>query len=114
MHIKHTKYENGDIVNSAEPHTWKLDHKEGEYIFVDICKDCKGRRRRYSPSGSTGSGSGGGGSWNTAIQKYATGGLNTKTGPAWLDGTPSKPELVLNARDTENFIQLKDHLAILR
>jgi hypothetical protein len=31
-----------------------------------------------------------------------------------LDGTPSKPELVLNARDTENFIQLKDHLAALR
>lgn len=45
---------------------------------------------------------------------YATGGLNTKTGPAWLDGTSSHPELVLNARDTENFIQLKDALADLR
>ena len=48
------------------------------------------------------------------ILQYATGGLNTKTGPAWLDGTPSHPELVLNARDTENFIQLKDTLADLR
>lgn len=29
---------------------------------------------------------------------------------AQLDGTPTKPELVLNARDTENFIALKDTL----
>ena len=42
--------------------------------------------------------------------KYATGGLNTQTGPAWLDGTPSKPELILNARDTQNFLALKDIL----
>ena len=48
------------------------------------------------------------------ITPYATGGLNTKTGPAWLDGTKSHPELVLNARDTENFIQLKDTLADLK
>lgn len=45
--------------------------------------------------------------------QYAKGGLAKHTGPAWLDGTPSKPELVLNARDTENFIQLKDILADL-
>jgi hypothetical protein len=37
-------------------------------------------------------------------KKFATGGLANYTGPAWLDGTKSKPELVLNARDTENFI----------
>ena len=45
-----------------------------------------------------------------AAYKYATGGLNTQTGPAWLDGTPSKPELILNARDTQNFLALKDIL----
>lgn len=45
--------------------------------------------------------------WN----KYATGGLADYTGPAWLDGTPSKPELVLNAQDTKNFIALKDVLS---
>lgn len=45
------------------------------------------------------------------IYKYATGGLADFTGPAWLDGTKSRPELVLNARDTENFIQLKDILS---
>lgn len=44
---------------------------------------------------------------------YKTGGLADYTGPAWLDGTKSKPELVLNARDTQNFIQLKDILASL-
>lgn len=42
---------------------------------------------------------------------FATGGLANFTGPAWLDGTKSKPEMVLNARDTENFIQLKDILS---
>ena len=44
-------------------------------------------------------------------KKYATGGLADFTGPAWLDGTKSSPELVLNPRDTENFIQLKDILS---
>lgn len=41
---------------------------------------------------------------------YDTGGLADYTGLAWLDGTPASPEMVLNSRDTENFIQLKDIL----
>ena len=41
---------------------------------------------------------------------YATGGLNTSTGPAWLDGTPSKPEYVLNARDTQVYLTLTNLL----
>ena len=45
------------------------------------------------------------------VKGYATGGLANFTGPAWLDGTPSKPELVLNAADTQNFIALKDVLS---
>lgn len=45
------------------------------------------------------------------LTKYKTGGLADFTGPAWLDGTKSKPEMVLNARDTQNFIQLKDILS---
>lgn len=44
---------------------------------------------------------------------YKTGGIADFTGPAWLDGTKSHPELVLNARDTENFIQLKEVLSSL-
>ena len=43
--------------------------------------------------------------------QYARGGLNKTTGPAWLDGTRAKPELVLNAQDTKNFIALKDILS---
>ena len=43
--------------------------------------------------------------------KFATGGLADYTGPAWLDGTPSKPELVLNATDTKNFLALRDVLS---
>ena len=54
---------------------------------------------------------GGGGSGKMTMMKYATGGLNTTTGPAWLDGTKSKPELVLNAKDTQNFLTLKDILS---
>jgi hypothetical protein len=45
------------------------------------------------------------------LNSYKTGGLADFTGPAWLDGTKSHPELVLNQRDTANFIQLKDILA---
>lgn len=44
------------------------------------------------------------------VKAYKTGGIADFTGPAWLDGTKSKPELILNARDTENFIALKDIL----
>lgn len=42
---------------------------------------------------------------------YKKGGIADFTGPAWLDGTKSHPELVLNAQDTRNFIQLKDILS---
>ena len=41
---------------------------------------------------------------------FATGGLTTKTGPAWLDGTPAEPEYILNARQTEAFLKLADVL----
>lgn len=43
-------------------------------------------------------------------EKYATGGLNTYTGWAHLDGTPSEPEYVLNARQTDAFLRLADVL----
>ena len=43
--------------------------------------------------------------------KYDTGGIANYTGPAWLDGTPSKPELVLNSTDTKNFLALRDVLS---
>ena len=75
-----------------------------------ILKIRKGAKYPYligtsnDPSGWTG--------WYTAaaLQAYKKGGLATFTGPAWLDGTKSRPEAVLNARDTENFLQLRDIL----
>ena len=45
------------------------------------------------------------------LPAYKTGGIADFTGPAWLDGSKTKPELILNARDTENFIILKDVLS---
>ena len=41
---------------------------------------------------------------------YKTGGLADFTGPAWLDGTKTKPEYVLNADQTERFFSLVDVL----
>lgn len=45
-----------------------------------------------------------------SYEQFATGGLADFTGPAWLDGTKTRPELVLNSKDTQNFIQLRDIL----
>lgn len=47
---------------------------------------------------------------NEVLTKYASGGLVDYTGPAWVDGTPAKPEMVLNPTDTANFIDLKEFL----
>ena len=44
------------------------------------------------------------------VKAYKTGGLVDYTGLAQLDGTPGKPELVLNSNDTKNFIGLRDAL----
>ena len=38
------------------------------------------------------------------MKVYRTGGLADFTGPAWLDGTKSQPELVLNSSDTQNIL----------
>ena len=47
-------------------------------------------------------------------KKYATGGLADFTGPAWLDGTKSRPEYVLNADQTQAFFALVDVLGSLK
>ena len=44
--------------------------------------------------------------------QYATGGVNTSTGLAWLDGTPNKPELVLNNTDTSKLYNLLHTLSV--
>lgn len=47
------------------------------------------------------------------VKAYKTGGLVDYTGLAKVDGTPGKPELMLNAEDTENFLELRDLLRLL-
>ena len=51
-------------------------------------------------------------SWKP-LYHFMSGGLADFTGLAWMDGTKSKPEAVLNAEDTQNFIALRDVLAQL-
>ena len=41
---------------------------------------------------------------------YKKGGMAYHTGPAWLDGTKTAPEAVLNAAQTKAFLKLADHL----
>ena len=45
------------------------------------------------------------------LRQYKTGGLADFTGPAWLDGTKSKPEYILNADQTKAFFTLVDVLS---
>jgi hypothetical protein len=48
-----------------------------------------------------------------ASRRYKTGGLADFTGPAWLDGTKSRPEYILNAEQTKRFFSLVDILGNL-
>ena len=54
-------------------------------------------------------------SWMAKISTrvYKTGGFADFTGPAWLDGTKSKPEAVLNALQTKHFIKFTNVLDTL-
>ena len=47
---------------------------------------------------------------NGVWKGYKTGGLVDYTGLAQLDGSPQKPEIVLNAADSQNFLALRDTL----
>ena len=42
--------------------------------------------------------------------RFLKGGLVDYTGLAYVDGTPDNPELMLNAKDTSNFLSLRDTL----
>jgi hypothetical protein len=53
---------------------------------------------------------GGGRTLDVSNAAFETGGLADFTGPAWLDGTKSRPEYVLNSAQTERFFSLVDVL----
>ena len=48
--------------------------------------------------------------WGNSGDKYANGGFIDYTGPAWVDGSYSRPEAVLNALQTEHFIKFTNAL----
>ena len=50
----------------------------------------------------------------TGVKQYATGGLIDYTGPAWVDGTRTKPEAFLSAIDTEMIQSLTKALNFIR
>lgn len=104
----------------TEGHSFEFRSANGSNCLY-VCTKCNHQKRvpnpDYNPGTSTkvfSQAAGGSKNNNIAMLRYASGGLNTRTGPAWLDGTHSNPELVLNARDTQNFIELKDVLADMR
>ena len=47
------------------------------------------------------------------VPQYKSGGLASFTGPAWLDGTTSKPEYILNSDQTAAFLKLAEVLPSL-
>lgn len=107
--------EKNKSVNSSE--LSEIKTKANDLIkYLNKAKTIKSKADDYkselSEAYSIAIGVGGGGV--NKMEAFATGGLNTKTGIAWLDGTPSQPELVLNAKDTQNFLQLTNVLRGLR
>lgn len=84
-------YENrGDI-------KYKIVVGNDAYYFTSRSEFMK--YKKSAPIGSTYAGSirNGKREWN----QFKTGGLVDYTGPAWVDGTPSKPEAFLNSDDTK-------------
>lgn len=98
--ISSTKISAPGSTSAPEQHQWKIYTPGGMYITTFTGNSAQ--LSKNFPSSSY-----------KYVKVYKKGGLADFTGPAWLDGTKSRPELVLNARDTQNFIQLKDILASL-
>lgn len=88
-----------------------LGKSGGEYATKNIKKVAElNGIKSYSPTSKTQNAYLLGLLKNGKLKKYKTGGIVDYTGLAQVDGTPSKPELMLNAKDTQNFIALKDYL----
>ena len=78
-----------------------LGKGEGDYSISDLNSFLKSQKINYIFNKDAYT--------NAAVlsqHKYAQGGLVPYTGPAWVDGTPSRPEAFLSADDTERIGQL--------
>ena len=92
---------------SAKKKAWDAQETKKQKAY-------KKKKKKYTKKAWTGWKVNGVTDWNDyKMSQFKTGGLADSTGPAWLDGTKTKPELVLNPQDTKNFIALKDILASL-
>lgn len=105
----HVTFANGSYTADSSGGGASGTSNRGKKVYVT--KIQKGAKKPYHISTGKKLGSGDLG-WVTKSQLkgYKTGGLVDYTGLAQLDGTPSKPELVLNSVDTENFLKLRDAL----
>lgn len=96
---------------SGEPRkingTWMVQTVETSPLFIPLTE--------LQEPGGLGSGT----KWSSKARvstrikgsAYATGGMVDYTGPAWVDGTKSRPEAFLSASDTENIAKLRDILS---
>lgn len=93
-HVRSSGYTTEE--GTADSYTKKLMTPDGErtYVFVNKQKYedfIQYLLDRFHDDGLT----------EAALTQFATGGLVNYTGPAWVDGTPAKPEAFLNAQDTQ-------------
>lgn len=87
--------------------TWMVQTVETAPLFIPLSE--------LQVPGGWGSGE----KWNSKARvatrikgsAYATGGMVDYTGPAWVDGTKTKPEAFLSAADTANIAKLRDILS---
>jgi hypothetical protein len=90
-------YFGNDVYHSTEGKWWKTQGPSGTEGQIDSYNELNDTLAAMYPK-------------KKLAYAYKTGGLADFTGPAWLDGTPSKPEYILNAAQTERFFSLIDIL----
>ena len=103
-----------DAVNKEGENNWLLDATR--HLTAACSDSLLSLRRKIVLEGWTFSGGNIGVNWPFSLtwnksKIYKKGGYANYTGPAWVDGTKSKPEAFLNARQTKLFEVLRDSLS---
>ena len=89
---------NGKIVGQPYSSEAKAKQVAESMQKSALYKNKKVTYKKYANTGGNGS--------SMSVSKYAAGGIADQTGLAWLDGTPSKPERILSAKQTSLFDNL--------
>ena len=92
--------ESNGFIRGDDGHTYSGIHRNADGTYSSFESHAFGRTMTSTENFDL--------SWlfNRKIKKYKTGGLADFTGPAWLDGTKSKPEYILNSNQTKAFFSL--------